>query len=178
MLEVKSRLNREANSETEYPSATLACIGETMKTLLALLTFFVLSCAGAQSTYIGLRLAGASSLDESAERLPYLGLQVGIRVTGPLEFRAAFDTFLLASSVHADLLYAQPLGGGAHGYLGAGLDLYANVFVAEANYGAHATAGLEYRTGIVGLFAEAQPIYAFSAAALRARLGLGVNFHF
>lgn len=149
-----------------------------MKTLLALLTFFILSCAGAQSTYIGLLLAGASSLDESAERLPYLGLQVGIRVTGPLEFRAAFDTFLLASALHADLLYTQPLGGEVRGYLGAGPDLYTNAFVAQANYGAHTTAGVEYRTGIVGFFAEAQPIYAFSAAALRARLGLGVNFHF
>lgn len=147
--------------------------------VLTLLTLLVLSSAAAQdSVYLGVRVAGATSLDESAEEIPYLGLQFGVRVTGPLEVRAAFDTLLLASSAHADLLYIQPLGGGARGYLGAGPDLYTNAFNTEMNYGAHATAGIEYRTGIVGLFAEAQPIYAFSAAALRARLGLGVNFHF
>ncbi len=148
------------------------------RSLLLLLAVLAVSSTHAQSAYIGLRLAGATSLDTSAERLPYLGLQLGLRVAGPLELRAALDTFLLASSAHADLLYTQPLGGGVRGYLGAGPDLYTNVFDAETNYGAHATAGVEYRSGVAGFFAEAQPIYAFSAAALRARLGLGVNFHF
>lgn len=99
-------------------------------------------------------------------------------MTGPLEVRAAYDTVLLASSAHADLLYTQPLADGVRGYLGAGLDHYTNAFGVELNYGAHATAGAEYRSGVAGFFAEAQPIYAFSAAALRARLGLGVNFYF
>lgn len=150
-----------------------------MKRASALLILLVLSCAAAQgSVYLGVRLAGATLLEEIGGGAPFLGVQLGVRALEPVELRAAYDVSLGVSYAQADLLYSQPLGGGARGYAGAGLDSYADGWNGETDVGVHGTAGLEYRTGIVGLFAEAQPIYGFGTAALRARLGLGINFYF
>ena len=148
---------------------------------LVLLTgsFHASSRAAAQErVYLGLRLAGASGLEEpDIGFLPFLGLQAGVRLAGPLELRAAYDVSLGVSYASADLLYSQPLGDGFRGYAGAGPDSYADGWNGETNYGVHATAGVETRTGIVGLFAEVAPLYGFGVAALRVRPGLGVNVH-
>ncbi len=150
------------------------------------LLFLVLGLAAVSShaaaqerVYLGLRLAGASSLEEpDIGFLPYLGLQAGLRLAGPLELRAAYDVSLGVSYASADLLYTQPLGDGFRGYAGAGPDYYADGWNGETDGGVHAAAGVEYRTGIVGLFAEVAPIYGFGSAALRVRSSLGVNLHF
>lgn len=137
-------------------------------------------CAAAQErVYLGLRLAGASGLEEpDIGFLPFLGLQAGVRVAGPLELRAAYDLSLGVSYASADLLYAQPLGDGFRGYAGAGPDYYADGWNGETDGGVHAVAGLEYRTGSAGFFAEVAPVYGFGVAALRVRSSLGVNLHF
>lgn len=150
-----------------------------MKRAFALLIFLVLSCAAAQgSVYLGVRLAGATLLEEIGGGAPFLGVQLGVRVLDPVELRVAYDASLGLTYAQADLLYSQPLGDGLRGYAGAGPDSYADGWNGETDVGIHGTAGLEYRTGIVGLFAEAQPIYGFGIAALRIRSSLGVNFHF
>lgn len=150
------------------------------RALLLVLSLTAASHAAAQDTlYLGLRLAGGTGLEEVETGLvPFLGLQVGARLTGPLELRAAYDLSLGLSYAHADLLYAQPLGDGFRGYAGAGPDYYADGWNGETDGGVHATAGLEYRTGIVGTFAEIAPVYGFGTAALRVRSSLGVNLHF
>lgn len=150
-----------------------------MKRVSALLVLLILSCAGAQgSVYLGVRLTGATLLEEIGGGAPFLGVQLGVRALDPVELRVAYDVSIGVSYAQADLLYSQPLGGSIRGYAGAGLDYYEDGWNGERDFGVHATAGTEYRTGIVGLFAEAQPIYGFGIAALRIRSSLGVNFHF
>lgn len=151
-----------------------------MKTVRLLFGLLTLSCAAAQDTlYVGLRLAAATGLEEVASGVaPYLGLQVGLRALEPLELRAAYDVSLGLSYAQADLLYSQPVGDGLRGYAGVGPDLYENGWNGERGSGVHATAGLEVRTGIVGFFAEAQPLYGFGLGAFRVRSSLGVNLHF
>ena len=140
----------------------------------------LLSHAAAQErVYVGLRLAGGTGLEEpDIGFLPFLGLQAGVRLAGPLELRAAYDLSLGVSYASADLLYSQPLADGLRGYAGAGPDYYADGWNGEADYGAHVSAGLELRTGSAGFFAEIAPIYGFGTAALRVRSSLGVNLHF
>ena len=151
-----------------------------MKRGFILLVFLVLSCAAAQDIlYVGFRLAAATGLEEVASGVaPYLGLQVGVRALDPLELRVAYDVSLGLTYAQADLLYSQPLGDGLRGYTGLGLDLYEDGWNGARGYGVHATAGLEVRTGTVGFFAEAQPIYAIDLGAFRLRSSLGVNLHF
>ena len=151
-----------------------------MKRKFILLVLLVSSCAAAQDTlYLGFRLAAATGLEEVASGVaPYLGLHVGVRALDPLELRVAYDVSLGLAYAQADLLYSQPVGDGLRGYTGLGLDLYENGWNGERGYGVHATAGLEVRTGIVGFFAEAQPIYGIDLSAFRVRSSLGVNLHF
>lgn len=150
-----------------------------MKSVFVLFVLLALSGAAAQDTlYLGVRVAGATLLEEWVELVPYLGVQLGVRALELIELRAAYDVSLGVSYAHADLLYSQPLGDELRGYVGAGPDYYANGWNGERGYGAHGTAGIEYRTGIVGLFAEVQPIYGFDIGTFRLRSGFGVNFHF
>lgn len=146
------------------------------RSLLVLLIFLTLPFAAAQDGgYLGIRLAGGTALDESAEPIPFLGIQAGILFTS-FELRVTADTFLLASTTHADVLYTQWFSSNVRGYVGGGLDTYSNAFAGELNPGVPATAGIEYRTGSVELFVEGQPIYAFNPSAVRGRFGLGINF--
>ena len=146
------------------------------RSLLVLFAFVTLPFAAAQpGGYLGIRLAGGTALDETAETLPFLGIQAGILFTS-FELRLTADTFLFASAAHADVLYTQWFSSDVRGYVGGGFDTYSNVFVGESNPGVHATAGIEYRTGSVGLFVEGQPIYALNPSAVRGRVGLGINF--
>ena len=140
---------------------------------------FLLPYAAAQdSVSLGVRLALASSLESIGGEAPYLGLQLGIRALDPVEVRASYDISFGLEYASADLLYSQSLGSDLRGYAGFGPDYYADGWNGETDYGVHATAGVEYRTGIVGLFVEAQPIYGFGLAALRFRIGSGINFIF
>lgn len=151
-----------------------------MKRAALLVVCLLVPYTSAQETlYLGLRLAGASGLEEpDIGFLPFLGVQVGVRLSEPLELRAAYDVSLGVSYAHADLLYSQPLADGLRGYAGAGPDYYADGWNGETDYGVHASAGLEVRTGTVGLFAEVAPLYGFGTGALRVRSGVGVNLHF
>lgn len=148
------------------------------RVLLILSVCLALSGAAAQDTaYVGVRLAAGTqegSFYFFAE--PYVGLQVGVRVL-PLELRVAYDVSLGVYSALADLLYTRSFEGGPRAYAGAGLEHHSNDWTGQENYSFHATAGAEYRSGIVGFFAEAQPAYVSSVAPLRVRIGLGVNFY-
>ncbi len=138
-----------------------------------------LPCAAAQdSISLGIRLALASSLEAIGGEAPYLGLQLGVRALDPVELRASYDISLGLEYASADLLYSQSLGTDLRGCAGLGPDYYADGWNGETDYGVHGTAGVEYRTGIVGLFVEAQPIYGFGLTALRFRIWSGVNFIF
>ncbi len=145
--------------------------------MLALLALALSYAAAQDSIYLGVRLTGATLLEEIGGGAPFLGVQLGVRALDPIELRAAYDVSIGVAYAQADLLYSQSLGNG-RGYAGAGLDYYEDGWNGENDYGVHGTAGLEYRTGIVGLFAEVQPIYGFDVASLRIRSSLGVNFHF
>ena len=149
---------------------------KVLPVLMVLLSCF---CTNAQETlYLGVRLAGASSLEAGGGAAPYLGLQLGVRALEPVDLRVSYDVSLGLTYASADLLYTQPLSENVRAYTGIGPDYYTDGWNGESGYGLHGTVGLEYRTGLVGLFAEAQPIYGFAIAALRIRFGLGVNFHF
>lgn len=151
-----------------------------MKRVWVSLLLLVGPCAAAQDTlYLGLRLTGATGLEEVATGLvPFLGVQVGVRALEPLELRVAYEVSIGLTYAHADLLYSQPLGDGLRGYAGVGPDYYEDGWNGARGYGVHATAGFEVRTGTVGFFAEAQPIYGIDLGALRLRSSLGVNLHF
>lgn len=144
--------------------------------LLSLMAAFPYAAAQ-NSVYLGVRLAGATVLEEDGESLPFLGVQLGVRVLEPIELRVAFDASVGVFYRQADLLCSQPLGDD-RGYVGAGLDYYENGWNGEENYGVHGTVGFEYRTGSVRLFAEVQPMYGFDVAVFRIRSSLGINFPF
>ncbi len=150
-----------------------------MKRVFILFVLLVLSSAAAQNNvYLGVRLTGATLLEEIGGGAPFLGVQLGIQALDPIELRAAYDTSIGVSYAQADLLYSQPLGDAFRGYTGAGLDSYSDGWNGKEDFGVHGTAGVEYRTGVLGLFAEVQPIYGFGIAAFRIRSSLGINFHF
>lgn len=140
------------------------------RTLIALIIGFSSLAAAQNTAYLGVRLEG-SSLG------PFLGARVGARVAGPLELRVGYDVSVGVSRAHADLLYAQPLGSGVRGYVGAGPERLGNGWTGRSAYGLHATAGAEYRSGVAGFFAEMQPAYLFDLEPFSVRLGLGVNFY-
>ena len=147
--------------------------------VLALLAPLALSYVAARdSIYLGVRLTGATLLEEIGDGAPFLGVQLGVQALDPVELRAAIDISVGVGYAQAELLYSQPLGDSFKGYVGAGLDSYSDGWNGETDFGVHGTAGVEYRTGIVGFFGEVQPIYGFGIAAFRMRSSLGVNFHF
>jgi hypothetical protein len=146
--------------------------------LQVLLAFLALSCAGAQNSYFGLRLA-YTPIDFFGTQLPLFGFQLGVPVANNLAFRGTLDTIVLLSFAQVDLLYSVGLSSDLSGYIGGGPDV---TFVDMFRYpsaAVHGTAGLEYRTGSVGFFAEAQPILPLPDLQNPLfKLGAGVNFHF
>lgn len=146
--------------------------------LLVLLTLSALSCAGAQSSYFGLHVA-YTSIDFFGVQLPLLGLEYGGPVANNLELRGTVDTIVLFSFAQADLLYSVGFSDDLRGYVGGGPGVgFIGLFYLPAAE-VHTTAGLEYRTGSVGFFAEVQPIvFLLDLQNPLFKLGAGVNFHF
>ena len=151
---------------------------EIKQFLLTFLALLALSCAQAQSSYFGLRL-GYTPLDFLGIQLPLFGLQYGGPVANNLELRGTLDTIYLFSFAQADLLYSVGFSDDLRGYLGGGPGvIFVGLFeVPDAEV--HGTAGLEYRTGSVGFFAEAQPIFPLPDLQYPLfKLGAGINFRF
>ncbi len=146
--------------------------------LLVLLTLSALSCAGAQSSYFGLHVA-YTSIDFFGAQLPLFGLQLGGPVANNLELRGTVDTIVLLSLAQVDLLYSEGFSDGLRGYIGGGPDVTFVDLFRYPSAAVHGTAGLEYRTGSVGFFAEVQPIvFLLDLQNPLFKLGAGVNFHF
>ena len=163
--------------------------------VLLLLLALALPVGFAQQFYLGAALGKAltSADDVRSLRGAELSAQLGIDFLPSVGVRAALEgdlpsgSFKLASA-DAILRFYLPLSPSAI-YVGAGADAY---FSAQpdavddfknADLAAHALAGLEFRLGRFGLFAEALPSYALGddfrnsdSYYLRARSG--VNFHF
>ena len=164
------------------------------KVLLFLLAL-ALPVGFAQQFYLGAALGKALTSTEDIRSLrgAELGAQFGIDFLPSVGVRAALEgnpssgSFELASG-DAILRFYLPLSANAV-YVGAGADAYFSAQpdaisdFRDADLAAHALAGLEFRLGRFGLFAEALPSYTLGddfrdsdSYYLRARSG--VNFHF
>lgn len=150
-----------------------------MKRILpVLLALLILSCAGAQNSYFGLRLA-YTPIDFFGTQLPLFGFQLGAPVADNLELRGTLDTVVLLSFAQVDLLYSVGFSDDLRGYVGGGPDVLSVGPFQYPSAAVHGTAGLEYETGRVGLFAEAQPILPLPDLQYPLfKLGAGVNFYF
>lgn len=171
--------------------------------VLLLLLALALPVGFAQEFYLGAVLGNPlSSVDDVSTPLDVeLGAQLGIDFLPSIGIRAAVEgnpengRFELASG-DAIFRFYLPLSPNSV-YVGLGADLYfaddSPTVVGpppdfldsleQGNLAAHVLAGLEFRLGRFGLFAEALPSYALGedfsdsdAYYLRARGGL--NFHF
>lgn len=161
------------------------------RSLLVLLALLTLTCAGAQGSYFGLRVAVVGPPNLSLV-VPLPGFQLGGPVLGNVELRVSLLTLLLANFVQVDVLYTQNLSDALRGYGGVGGDVGGIAFYDDGSvFGVHATAGLEYGVGSgIGLFGEVQPLYVLyapeyllsgdpdSGLGFLGKLNLGVNFHF
>ena len=151
----------------------------------ALLLLLGGSVACAQHPYVG---ANLTLLTDGRYTSPLFGVQVGVPLGSRLELRGAFETVVLGSSLSADLLYRAPFNT-LDVYFGAGPEVLfapgATITPAQrtplgyANAGLHAAAGLELRTGSVGIFGEVQPILTLRPARLGyTKVRSGINVHF
>lgn len=145
--------------------------------LLVLIALVTLSCVQAQGSYFGLRLA-YTPIDFFGTQLPLFGFQLGVSVADNLELRGTLDTVVLLSFAQVDLLYSVGFSDDLRGYVGGGPDVTFVDLFRYPSAAVHGTAGLEYRTGRVGLFAEAQPILPLPDLRTLFKLGAGVNFYF
>lgn len=147
---------------------------------LSVLVVLGLGVVQAQS-YFGAALTVRSAATEIGV-VPLLGVQVGGPVLENLHLRAQFDTFLLASTLAADVLYRFDVGGGAHLYLGGGLELFITTLLGfNAWPGAHGTLGFGYTPGNVGYVLEAQPFTRIAEAGIAldsVRFRAGANLYF
>lgn len=159
--------------------------------LTVLLATLMLSCAQAQSSYVGFQLSAIAS---SSGVTPFAEVQVGGPMADHVELRLSGVPLVIANFLQIDLLYTQGLSEALRGYVGAGADVLPFSFPrAGLGSAVHATAGVEYGLGSgIGLFAEAQPTFVLNApdtdfadffgnagsATFFATLALGVNVHF
>jgi len=147
--------------------------------VLTTLVLLSLGASQAQGSYVGFGASVLTNFSDGAA--PLLSLQVGGPVTETLELRGTLDTLLFLSNFGADLLYAFSLSPEIEGYAGGGAD-FAYIFIpglaAASTFALHATAGLEYRPGRVGLYGEVQPYALTSAPIVALKARFGVNFHF
>lgn len=148
--------------------------------VLSLLAVLGLGVGYAQESYVGVGGAVLTNFADGAA--PLLGLQVGGPVTETLELRGTLDTLLFLSNLGADLLYAFDVSPEVEGYAGGGVD-FAYIFIpglaAGSTVALHGTAGLEFRTGSVGFFAEVQPILTLEPVRLGyTKVRSGINVHF
>ncbi len=167
----------------------------TIRTLLSVLAL-ALPFGFAQQLYVGAALGtpltSADEIDDLTDSFE-LGAQFGLDFLPSFGVRAAIEGnpysggFKLASG-DAIFRFYLPMSPNSL-YTGLGADAYfsdqpdAVSDLEEADLVAHALAGLEFRLGRFGLFAEALPSYVVgrdfsdrNSYYLRARSG--VNFHF
>ncbi len=162
------------------------------RSLLVLFALLALSCAGAQSSYFGLRVDVVGDLSNSGPIAPLPGLHFGFPVLDNVELRTSLLSLILVNFLQVDILYTQNLSDTLRGYGGVGAD-FGGVALGDDTtiLGVHATAGVEYELGSgVGLFGEVQPLYVLeapdyllssdpgSALGIFGKLNLGINFHF
>lgn len=146
-----------------------------------LLAFLMLSCAQAQSSYVGFQLSGIISSSGAA---PFAELQVGGPVADHVELRVSGLPLVLVNVLQADLLYTEQLTEALRGYAGGGADVLLVAFTEGVSFAVHTTAGVESQLGSgIGLFAELQPIYLLNApytgfGSFFGKLATGVNVHF
>ncbi|CAA9583911.1 MAG: hypothetical protein AVDCRST_MAG86-3491 [uncultured Truepera sp.] len=147
--------------------------------LLSVLAVLGLGVAQAQESYFGVGASVLTNFTDGAA--PLLNLQFGGPVADTLELRGTVDTLLFLSNLGADLLYAFDVSPEVEGYAGGGVD-FAYIFIpglaAGSAFALHGTAGLEYRTGAVGLYGEVQPYGLLSAPILALKARVGINFYF
>lgn len=156
------------------------------RSLLVLLALSALSCAGAQSSYLGLHVDVVGSPNPSSVA-PLAGLQMGGPILDDVELRVSGFLLVLANFLQVDVLYTQNLSDALRGYGGVGGDVVQIAFYDDGlGLGVHATAGVEYQLGSgIGLFGEVQPLYVlktpdigFGTGGFLGKFNLGVNFHF
>lgn len=159
--------------------------------LPVLLAAFILPCAQAQRSYVGVHVSGVAS---SSGATLFGGLQVGGPIAENVELRLSGLPLVVFNLVQLDLLYTQGLSETLRGYAGGGADLLQFSFFEEGlAFAVHATAGAEAEVGSgLGLFAEVQPTLVLNApdrdvalffgnagaATFYGTLALGVNVHF
>ena len=138
----------------------------------------LLFCAAgqAQSSYVGVGAALTNGV------IPLFGIQVGGPVAEQLEVRGTLDSVFFVTDLGLDLLYTFPVSGTTlEGYIGGGPDVIP-LFInsSELWLAVHATAGLEYLTGSVGIYGELQPLLPFFGvgATVFIKTRAGVNFYF
>lgn len=108
-------------------------------------------------------------------------MQAGGPVAETLELRGTLDTVLLLSILGADLLYPFAVSPTLEGYAGGGADfayLFVSGLAAAGTLMLHATAGLEVRSGGLGIYGEVQPYTLLSAPILALKARFGVNVYF
>lgn len=145
---------------------------------LAMVAVLCLGVSQAQGSYAGVGVSLLTNFSDGA--VPLLSLQFGSQVAENLELRGTLDTLLIASNVGADLLYPFSVSEDVQGYAGGGVDfiyLFIPGVAGGSSFGLHATAGLEYLTGTVGLYGEVQPYALLSAPILALKARFGVNFY-
>lgn len=147
------------------------------KWLLSVLAVLGLGVVQAQESYFGVGAALGNLV------IPLLSVQAGGPVVENVEVRGTLDSVLFVNDLGLDVLYTFAISDGPlEGYVGGGPDL---VWIFVGNGGpfltAHATAGLEYLTGNLGVYGEAQallPVSVLNAALVPGKLRFGVNFYF
>ena len=131
-----------------------------------------MSGAHAQTYYAG---GGVALTTETNGGFPFVHVQSGM-IKDRLEFRGVFLSNLgldgtFKTFISADLLGTFPiLDDAARVYLGLGLGLFPG-YAAGLDF----VLGSEYRTGSVGIFAEANALVSFGLLP-QARAGLNVYF--
>ena len=109
--------------------------------------------------------------------------ELGGPVAQSVKLRGTLDSLGIISVFGIDALYKFLVSGASlGGYIGSGPDA-GLAFIGGDNLilGLHATAGLEYFTGELGIYDELQPlipILGFNSAPVLGKLRAGVNFYF
>lgn len=88
------------------------------RSLLVLLALSVLSCAGAQSSYFGLRVDVVGDPSSLSVVIPLPGLQLATPVLDDVGLRASLLSLLLVTLLQVDVLYNQNLSDMLRGYGG------------------------------------------------------------
>lgn len=147
--------------------------------VLTTLVLLSLGMSQAQGSYVGIGASVLTNFSDGAA--PLLSLQVAGPVAETLELRGTLDTLLFLSVIGADLLYPFAVSPTLKGYAGGGAD-FAYIFLPGLAAGGtvtlHATAGLEARSGDLGLYGEVQPYALLSAPIVALKARFGVNFYF